>query len=165
MCSRRSCRPPPKSSAPGQLRDFSPILEESGGVGDIIDEALYENFVTQGYGAWAPSWRNRQCGTFPKGYGPNIPLFRTGDAFAALTDRDSPTHKFLVSKSGIVVGAYTDRLRYIEALADGNPATHLPARILVQVTPEYIEKIIALLAEWLGGGDAVTIFADAPIEV
>ena len=146
----------------GKIRDFSPVLETAGG---LLEEGIREWFTSQGEGTWAELSPATVRDRFRRGYGPNNPLVRSGDLLAALTEEGAPGHKFLVSETGVSVGAYSGALVYMDRLASGDPAHRLPARMLVSVPAGQIDRIIDLISEWLGGGPGVRVWADPPVPV
>jgi len=140
-----------------KIADFRPILQDVGGA---VEEGIAAWFTSQGEGTWAALAHSTVLDRFRKGYGPNNELVRTGKLLAALTEHDAPGHKFLVSANSVQVGAYGEAVQYMGWLADGTP--RMPGRILVQLTPGTMERILQLILDWLGGPDGVTVTAGFP---
>ncbi len=139
--------------------DFAqPLLQE---IGEILEEALAENFDTQGYGQWAPLTDGTLLEKTRRGYGSQPALYRTGHLREALTQQDAMGHKFLVGQNSVDVGFYPDMVPYGERLAEGDPVRHLPARVLIQVGPNMRDKIVQAIQMWLGGGEAVRVTLNA----
>lgn len=140
-------------------RDYSPVLAT---IGDIFEEELAENFEMQGFGQWAQLKRSTWEEKDRLGYSGQPPEARSGDMFRGLTQRDAPGHKFLVSADSVCVGVYGDVIPYAYWQDTGTRV--LPARILAQVRPETVDRLIQLIIEWLGGAQAgVNVYADASI--
>lgn len=145
-----------------KIQDFSPVLESVGG---LIEEALAENFTTQGYGQWAGLADSTVRERFRLGYGPNQPLVRSAKLMEALTEHDGEGHKFLVQPDQVCVGVFGDAVAYAASLNEGDPAHHLPARVLVQLTPGTVERILQMILDWLGGPDGVRVTAGPVMDV
>ena len=141
-----------------KLADFQPVLQE---IGTILEGQLAENFDTRGYGSWAPLSAFTLKDKQRKGYGGQSDLVRTGELRAALTERDAPGHKFLVSGSEVIVGVYGAVIPYASLLANGT--ARMPARILAQLLPGTQQQIIEIITEWLGGGEGIRVIAGAPV--
>ena len=141
-----------------RIQDFSPVLEE---VGSLIEEALAENYATRGFGTWAGLAQSTLRQKERHGYDGG-PLVKTGTLLAALTQRDAAGHKFLVQPDSVSVGVYGEAIAYAQFLSRGT--RRMPARVLVQLTPGTVDAILALIVDWLGGPDGVTVTAGLPSE-
>ena len=144
-----------------KLADFSPVLEQR--IGPVVEEEQAENFATRNWGGWAALAPSTVREKEVLGYGGRPDLVREGTLQAAFVP-GMPGHKFLVSPNSLIVGVYGDVVPYADELARGDPARHLPPRVLITLRPGTIDAIIALLLDWIGGGDAVRVYANAPIE-
>lgn len=140
-----------------KVADFNPVLTSVGGA---LEEGIAEWFTSQGDGTWAALAPSTVLDRFRKGYGPNQELVRTGRLLEALTERDAPGHKFLISGDSVQVGAYGEAVAYMGYLADGTK--RMPGRMLVQIPPGTMDRIVQLILEWLGGPDGVTVTAGFP---
>jgi hypothetical protein len=143
-----------------KMRDFSPVLQS---VGAEVEQGLAASFDSQGFGGWAPLKESTRKEKERLGYGDQPDLVRTGELRAALTERGAKGHKFLVGPEGVIVGVYGDVVPYAVYQARGT-SRGLPARILIQVSPGTIDRIIQIITDWLGGGPGVRVWADAPVE-
>lgn len=141
-----------------KLSDFSPILERVGG---IFEEELADNFESQGYGTWAPISQVTRRDKERKGFGNEPDLVREGTLERALTMRDAPGHKFLVSPTELIVGVYDEVIPYAKWLANGT--RNMPARILINITASGVDRTLNMIKEWLGVGDAADVYADATL--
>ena len=137
-----------------KLADFSPILSE---VGKVIEQGLLENFDSQGDGSWPALAPKTVAEKAHHGY-PDTPELREGRLKAAATQRDAPGHIFTIGDNSVTVGVDTQIVPYAGVQNDGDPAKGIPPRILVQIGPGYIEAVIDLITEWLGGGEAVRVY-------
>lgn len=142
------------------MKDFSPILQT---IGETLETEIAEGFDSKGFGTWAELSPYTKKDRERKGYGGLPDLVRTGELRAALTERDAPGHKFLVSANEVTVGVYGAVIPYAYWLDSGT--ARMPARMLVQARPETMERITQLILEWLGGGLGIRVVADAPIPV
>ena len=138
-----------------KLADFEPVLTD---IGSLIEQGLEEAFDSQGHGVWPSLARATIIEKYRLGYDATTEV-RTGLLFRALVQRGSPGHKFVVTENSLTVGVLGDMVPYAHIQAVGSKR-NLPARIMIQITPQTMEKIISTLVDWLGGGDAVTIVID-----
>jgi hypothetical protein len=144
-----------------KLRDFSPILETR--AGELVEQEQAESFETRNWGGWAALAPSTVRDKARHGFGGRPDLVREGTLQAAFVP-GMPGHKFLVGPSSLIVGVYGEVIPFVSTLARGDASRRLPPRILISMRPGTVELLVEILAEWLGGGEAIRVYADAPIE-
>jgi hypothetical protein len=137
-----------------KLKDYGAILKTIGG---ILEEGLLEWFETRGEGTWAALSPVTRRDKAARGFGDMPDLVRTGALKAALTQDGAFGHKFLVSQDSVTVGVLGDMIPYANWLATGT--RNMPARILVNIPADTMNKVLQAITDWLGGGDAVRVYA------
>jgi phage gpG-like protein len=142
------------------LEDLEPILKT---IGETLETEIAQNFASRGFGTWAALSPLTRENRTRSGYGGEPDLVRSGDLRAALTEQDAPGHKFLVSANEVRVGVYGAVIPYAYWLQHGT--ARMPARLLVQVRPETIDRIVQIIMDWLGGAAGIRVMAGGALPV
>lgn len=151
----------------GALLDLQARLKNEGAVltqiGGVLEDDIRDWFDSRGAGSWAPLSPITQAEKTLLGFGGMPDLVRTEALRNALTQREAPGHKFLVSPHSISVGVYGAVIPYALELNNGMASRHLPARMLVNISAGARQRIATILADWLGNSNAVSIYLQPPL--
>ena len=131
----------------GKLADFSPILQEIGG---ILETGEADWFDSRGEGTWDALTPATRADKARKGFGDRADLVRTGELREALTTLGAPGHKFIVTGDSVTIGADDAVIPWANYQAS--------MRVIVNITADTMDRVIRAITDWLGGGDAVRVY-------